>query len=188
MMALQQAPSRTGGLDGAQVLELPYGNGAFVMTVVLPPHGTPVDDLVASLTPARWDALLGSLREGEIDVHLPRFRLEYEDYWNDVLTAMGMGIAFQDGRADFTRMSASGGLFVSFVKQNTFVVLKGATMPAVLVEVGFISNPQEEELLKTREHQERLAEALYRGVLRFKDVYEYQPRAESVSQGAHGPK
>jgi N-acetylmuramoyl-L-alanine amidase len=74
------------------------------------------------------------------------------------------------------------------IKQNTFVVLKGATMPAVLVEVGFISNPQEEELLKTSEHQERLAEALYRGVLRFKDVYEYQPRAESVSQGAHGPK
>jgi N-acetylmuramoyl-L-alanine amidase len=74
------------------------------------------------------------------------------------------------------------------IKQNTFVVLKGATMPAVLVEVGFISNPQEEELLKTREHQERLAEALYRGVLRFKDVYEYQPRADGVSQGRHGPK
>jgi len=74
------------------------------------------------------------------------------------------------------------------INQNTFVVLKGATMPAVLVEVGFISNPQEEELLKTREHQERLAEALYRGVLRFKDVYEYQPRAEGASQGPHGPK
>jgi N-acetylmuramoyl-L-alanine amidase len=74
------------------------------------------------------------------------------------------------------------------IKQNTFRVLKGATMPAVLVEVGFISNPQEEELLKTREHQESLAEALYRGVLRFKDVYEYEPRADGVSQGRHGPK
>ncbi len=74
------------------------------------------------------------------------------------------------------------------IKQNTFVVLKGATMPAVLVEVGFISNPHEEELLETREHQERLAEALYRGVLRFKDVYEYQPRAEGAAQGRHGPK
>jgi len=74
------------------------------------------------------------------------------------------------------------------IKQNTFRVLKGATMPAVLVEVGFISNPQEEELLKTREHQEGLAEALYRGVLRFKVVYEYEPRAGGVSQGQHGPK
>ena len=74
------------------------------------------------------------------------------------------------------------------IKQNTFRVLKGATMPAVLVEVGFISNPQEEERLMTREHQESLAEALYRGVLRFKDVYEYEPRADGVSQGRHGPK
>jgi N-acetylmuramoyl-L-alanine amidase len=74
------------------------------------------------------------------------------------------------------------------IKQNTFRVLKGATMPAVLVEVGFISNPQEEELLKTRQHQERIAEAMYRGVLRFKDVYEFEPRAEGVSQGRHGQK
>ncbi len=74
------------------------------------------------------------------------------------------------------------------IKQNTFRVLKGATMPAVLVEVGFISNSEEEELLKTRDYQERLAEALYRGVVRFKDVYEYEPRAQGVSQGLHGPK
>jgi N-acetylmuramoyl-L-alanine amidase len=74
------------------------------------------------------------------------------------------------------------------IKQNTFRVLKGATMPAVLVEVGFISNPQEEELLKTRAHQESLAEALYRGVLRFKDVYEYEPRAEGPTPGRHGRK
>jgi N-acetylmuramoyl-L-alanine amidase len=74
------------------------------------------------------------------------------------------------------------------IKQNTFRVLKGATMPAVLVEVGFISNPQEEELLKTKAHQESLAEALYRGVLRFKDVYEYEPRAEVPTPGRHGRK
>jgi N-acetylmuramoyl-L-alanine amidase len=74
------------------------------------------------------------------------------------------------------------------IKQNTFRVLKGATMPAVLVEVGFISNSEEEELLKTRDYQERLAEALYRGVVRFKDVYEYEPRAQGVSSGPHGPK
>ncbi len=137
MMALRKAPSRTGSLDGAQVLELPYGNGAFAMTVVLPPHGTPVDDFVASLTPARWDALLGTLRDGEIDVYLPKFRMQYEDYWNDVLEAMGMGIAFDDGRADFTRMSAPGGLFIGFVKQNTFVdVNEEGTEAAAVTTVG----------------------------------------------------
>lgn len=68
------------------------------------------------------------------------------------------------------------------IKQNTFRVLKGATMPAVLVELGFISNPEEEDLLGTGGYQEHLAEALYRGVLRYKDAYEQEPRAnQSVS-------
>jgi N-acetylmuramoyl-L-alanine amidase len=61
-------------------------------------------------------------------------------------------------------------------------------MPAVLVEVGFISNPSEEELLKTSGYQDKIAEALYRGVLRFKDVYEVRPRAGSGPEGGHGPK
>ena len=137
MLSLRDAPTRSGWLDGAQVLELPYGNGAFAMTVVLPPPGTPVDELVASLTPARWDALLGTLREGEIDVHLPRFRMAYEDRWNDVLTTLGMGIAFDDRRADFTRMSAPGGLFIGFVKQNAFVdVNEEGTEAAAVTTVG----------------------------------------------------
>ncbi|MGH9333434.1 MAG: N-acetylmuramoyl-L-alanine amidase family protein, partial [Vicinamibacteria bacterium] len=61
-------------------------------------------------------------------------------------------------------------------------------MPAVLVEVGFISNPEEEELLKSQAHQEKLAEALYRGVVRFKEVYEYQPQADGASAGRRGQK
>jgi len=58
------------------------------------------------------------------------------------------------------------------IKQNKFRVLKGATMPAVLVEVGFISNPDEEKLLTSADYQDKLAEALYRGILRYKDLFE----------------
>ena len=69
------------------------------------------------------------------------------------------------------------------IKQNTFRVLKGATMPAVLVEVGFVSNVDEEKLLITKDYQNKLAEALFRGILRFKDLYEREPRSESASRG-----
>lgn len=58
------------------------------------------------------------------------------------------------------------------IKQNAFRVLRGTAMPAVLVEVGFISNAEEERLLATAEYQETIAEALYRGIVRFKDLYE----------------
>jgi N-acetylmuramoyl-L-alanine amidase len=53
------------------------------------------------------------------------------------------------------------------VKQAPFRVLVGATMPAVLVEVGFISNPAEEKKLKSPEFQQTLADAIGRAVVKF---------------------
>jgi N-acetylmuramoyl-L-alanine amidase len=50
------------------------------------------------------------------------------------------------------------------VKKAPFVVLIGARMPSILSEVGFISNPRDEALLKKPDQRQRLAEALFRGV------------------------
>ena len=53
------------------------------------------------------------------------------------------------------------------VRQAPFRVLMGATMPAVLVEVGFISNPAEETSLATEEYRDKIAQALSRAVSAF---------------------
>lgn len=53
------------------------------------------------------------------------------------------------------------------VKQAPFRVLVGATMPAVLVEVGFITNPEEEKLLFSESHQIRITNAIIQGLGRF---------------------
>ncbi|MCI0484007.1 MAG: N-acetylmuramoyl-L-alanine amidase [candidate division NC10 bacterium] len=58
------------------------------------------------------------------------------------------------------------------VKSAPFFVLMGAAMPAVLLEVAFISNPQEEKNLQAQGYKDRVAEALYAGIVRFKDRYE----------------
>lgn len=50
------------------------------------------------------------------------------------------------------------------VKQAPFAVLTGATMPAILVEIGFLSNPAEAQQLESADHQQRLAEALALGI------------------------
>lgn len=50
------------------------------------------------------------------------------------------------------------------VKQAPFVVLKGANMVALIVEVGFISNPKEEKLLKTDKFRENAARALFEAI------------------------
>ncbi len=51
------------------------------------------------------------------------------------------------------------------VKKAAFHVLKGARMPAVLVEVGFVSNPREEKLLKNTYYRQQLADAIGSGIL-----------------------
>jgi len=58
------------------------------------------------------------------------------------------------------------------VKQAGFYVLFGAYMPAVLVEVGFLSNRREEKLLASRKYQEKIAYGIYRGIKKFKEKYE----------------
>jgi N-acetylmuramoyl-L-alanine amidase len=53
------------------------------------------------------------------------------------------------------------------VKQAPFRVLVGAAMPAVLVEVAFLSNAEEEKLLTSDAYQSRIASAVVRGIARF---------------------
>ncbi|MCC6538770.1 MAG: N-acetylmuramoyl-L-alanine amidase [Bryobacterales bacterium] len=53
------------------------------------------------------------------------------------------------------------------VRSAPLVVLIGATMPSVLVEIGFLSNAREEALLRKADHRQKIAEALYKGVLSY---------------------
>lgn len=61
------------------------------------------------------------------------------------------------------------------VKQAPFRVLMGANMPAVLVELGFISNPDEEKKLQELEYRSGLIQALVRSVQRYKALVENKP-------------
>jgi N-acetylmuramoyl-L-alanine amidase len=58
------------------------------------------------------------------------------------------------------------------VKQAPFYVLGGAAMPAVLVEIGFISNPAEEQRLRDDGYRDRIARALVAGVAAYKRSYD----------------
>lgn len=53
----------------------------------------------------------------------------------------------------------------------SFAVLKSPDIPSILVETGFISNPAEERLLKSSQHQDKLATAIYRGVMRYFEAF-----------------
>lgn len=71
-----------------------------------------------------------------------------------------------------TEMNRLAGIQSRGVKQAPFKVLVGATMPAALVEVGFISNPDDEAKLKNPAFQEQIADALVTAIQNYKDNYE----------------
>lgn len=56
------------------------------------------------------------------------------------------------------------------IKKAPFVVLIGADMPSVLAEIGFLSNSRDETLLKSTEHRNRIAEALYQAIANYAET------------------
>ncbi len=121
------------------VLDLPYGNMAFSMTILIPQGSSSADDQVEQLDAERWGALVGGLASGEIVAELPRFRIEYERGLEQPLMALGMVAPFTDGVADFSGMSSSHGrqLVISEVKHKTFVdVNEEGTEAAAATSVG----------------------------------------------------
>jgi serpin B len=139
-MVRAQAPLRVGrDASGAQVAELDYGDGAYAMTLVLPPAGVGVEAYAAALTPARWDALIASLADATMRVELPKFRLAVESRWEQPLIRLGMADAFSP-RADFSPLSDGcppGACRISLVKQNVDVqVDEEGTTAAAVTSVG----------------------------------------------------
>jgi len=103
-----------------QAVDLPYGGSAFSMTILLPRPDVSVDDLAGSLDAMTWRDIAGGLTETELLLFLPRFRMEYERTLNDDLAALGMVDAF-DHRANLERLSPVPGLWISSVKQKSWV-------------------------------------------------------------------
>ncbi|HKK83261.1 MAG TPA: N-acetylmuramoyl-L-alanine amidase family protein [Atribacterota bacterium] len=97
---------------------------------------------------------------------------QYHNYENQVINQIiadleeSASIDFSLDLADMVqkRLVQHTGLGNRGVKQAPFIVLKGVNMAAVLVEVGFICNPNEEKLLKTSEFREKIAQALSQSV------------------------
>lgn len=131
--------------DGTAMLDLPYGRGAFSMTLVLPARGTRLTDFVQSFDEPRWKRLIAALEDRTLDVYLPRFRMEYEASLNEPLQALGMRQAFDDQAADFSNLSPHGeDMYVSKVKQKTFVEVNEEgteAAAATSVEIGIVSMP-----------------------------------------------
>lgn len=106
------------GPEGA-LLELPYGEGSFVMDIFLPAEGVSAEEFASGLDGEALSTLTGLLQSDRIKVTLPKFKAEYETSLNATLQHLGMRDAFTPS-ADFSGMSKEP-LMISEVKQKTFI-------------------------------------------------------------------
>ncbi len=106
-----------------QAISLPYGkNKRLSMYVFLPAKGTGLEGFYSELSGANWKRWLGSFYSEKVELGLPRFQFEYASSLKNALTALGMGLVFDENRADFSGMSPSPPtLYFSEVKHKTFV-------------------------------------------------------------------
>jgi serpin B len=112
---------RYGEADDVQVLELPYQGGDVAMVVLLPRKRDGLTALEKKLDAAKLNQLVGALRSSEVDVSLPRFRVEQSLALASTLQEMGMPQAFSEQVADFSGMSGKKDLYISAVIHKAFV-------------------------------------------------------------------
>ena len=74
------------------------------------------------------------------------------------------------GREILSEIEQIGALHSDQVEEAAFVVLKSVDIPSVLVETGFITNKEEESLLRSTKSQEQISRAIFRGLKRYCDV------------------
>jgi serpin B len=111
--------------DDFWALDLPYGDGAYRMTVILPNEGVYFNELIARIEPDDWnqsliDAWFSGLSKDSLDIYIPKLNVEYEIRLKNILASLGMGSAFSQS-ADFTNMYSAGGVWIDQVIHKTFV-------------------------------------------------------------------
>lgn len=117
------------------IAELPYGNEAFSMVVLLPAEGKTLDESLSGLTAENWKQWSEDMSGAELQVKLPRFKVEYDKKLEKDMIAMGMKDVFDAQRADFSGMSDIG-LFISLLEQFTYIDVNEEGTEAAAVTVG----------------------------------------------------
>ena len=131
--------------DQYAAVSIPYGNGQWMMTVMLPEDGKTTDDVISSLAASGWstDFLKNPLREARryaVDLKLPRFETAFDtdDAGGLIELLMGMGIrrAFDGNSAEIPNMCENGDLYISMMKQKAKIKVNEEGSEAAAVTIA----------------------------------------------------
>ncbi len=124
--------------SGYKALKMPYGADKFQMVLLLPDAGTTPDKLAASLNSDQWSTLNAALKiKTKVPVWIPKWKFSWDITLNDILSSLGMSIAFDPNKADFSGINAQNQLYITKVIHKTFIdVSESGTEAAAVTSVG----------------------------------------------------
>lgn len=120
----------------AHYLDMPYGNNAFSMTVILPLENKITTDVLNLLTLENWNTTLDKMIETQVLLSLPRFKVENKFTLNEVLKNMGMNLAFTEN-ADFSNISDINLLITKVLHKTYIAVDEVGTEATAVTSIGF---------------------------------------------------
>lgn len=117
---MQQYPREYKFMTDEQIAmaELPYGNGAYTMTIVLPHENLSIDEWMKQLNTSYWASLQSEMKAQRLKIKLPKFQIENKYLLTQTLKKMGISEAFMQ-EADFSNLSKDD-LFISEIMQANY--------------------------------------------------------------------
>lgn len=135
--------------DFFQLLDIPYQNKSVSMIIMLPKKNDGLQELENFLTWKQFDAFNSSMVYEKVNIYLPKFNITSEFELKDILSAMGMPLAFGKD-ADFSGITGNTDLMIDKVIHKTFINVNesgteaaGSTAVVLVEKSGMPSKPFE---------------------------------------------
>ncbi len=128
---------RYASLPDYDALQIPYGNGQFRATLLLPKNSQKIDQLLNTYTINKWNELQNSMHITLVKLGIPKFKLEQKFKLNESLKKMGMTEAFLPMQAQLQGINKTAPLYVDFVQQDTYLAVdEVGTEAAAVTTIG----------------------------------------------------
>lgn len=141
--------------DMLQAVELPYGNGSYQMTVLLPKAGKSISEVMKEMDADKLQKLSNDMDRCQVDLKFPKFTTEMDLSLNQIISKLGAPSIFQPGTADFSRF-ANGNFYVSKMLQKAKIeVSERGTKAAAVTAAVMLTSLDPHEMKRVEFHANR---------------------------------
>lgn len=136
-MMYAEADFEVGAGLNYNAVRLPYANGQFNMTLIIPKGQNTVDEVLKGITGEGWTKLNNGMAKQGVTVGLPKFTLDYSAQLKETLQGLGIKRAFEEDNAQLGKINKLKQLYVDFVKQDAYLgVDEQGTEAAAVTTIG----------------------------------------------------